>query len=161
MTKVIIILVLVIVFLVICVLLSNMFIKTKNSAKTQVKTETKTEEIKKDNSDEIPEVLKEVTMGNYMFENAKVSDEKQLEQSMVENSEIKKEEKIFRVELGEPLDDYDQPLNARDIIDQLDRELDEQYTKPKTKSVGSEINKMSPQLKAMLIANILEKKDKN
>ena len=84
---------------------------------------------------------------------------------MVENKDIVKEEKVFRVELGECLDQYDdEPMNTRDILEQLDEKLDEDVAdkdeNPKTRqSVASEIKNASPTLKAMLIADILRKKD--
>ena len=163
MSKIILIIVLSIVFLVVSGLFANVFLRKNKEEKPVDKKEEKTKEDAK--KDDIPEILKEVTMGNYMFDNAKLSETEQLKVDMVENTDIVKEEKSFRVELGEPLDECDdEPMNTRDIIDQLDEQHDEELEEIEEvleakQSVATEIKNASPTLKAMLIADILRKKD--
>ena len=161
--KITLIIVLSVAFLVVAGLLANVFLRKNKEEKPAEKKEEKPKEDAK--KDDIPEILKEVTMGNYMYDNAKLSESEQLQVDMVENKDIVKEEKVFRVELGDPLDQYDdEPMNTRDILDQLDDELDKDIAgndeTPKTRqSVASEIKKASPTLKAMIIADVLRKKD--
>ncbi len=182
-------------FLLIAVLLCNIMLKGKKTkAKADSKqakpNDTKSEKspLKEDNkakeadandkkADDIPEILKEVTQGNYMFETAKLSEDEQLKEDMVENPDINKQtdEKPFRVMLGEILDDDMQAISTRDIIEEMDNEAeaefwedqssetqqnaDDQIPQNKAKNIKTEIDQMSPQMKAIIIADILKKKE--
>ncbi len=164
------IIVLVVAFLGIATLLSIMYQKGKKTAKkSPVKKEDPKPEAKpatdakaEEKKDDIPEILKEVTRGNYMFDNAQLSEEEALTEAMVENSEIKKEEEPpFRVTIDDILEDDLTAITTQDILDEMDRELDdkEDENEGDEPSVGKQIKKMSPKMKAILIADILNKKD--
>lgn len=100
--------------------------------------------------DEIPEILKEVTQGNYLHDMME-TDENPLEFSMFENTKLKRSDMTFKpIQLEGEMED--EPLTTKDIIDQLDGE--------EPTSLSQEIKKLSPEMKAILIANILNKKDK-
>lgn len=116
--------------------------KADKSEKTDDKGQTE--------KDEIPQILQDVTRGNYMYDLSDTETEGSLEESMTENPNISRSDiKIKSIELEGEMED--EPLTTKDILDQLDGEEDS--------GVTSEIKKMSPQLKAILIANLLNKKD--
>ena len=182
MKEIIIVCVLVISFFVVAYLISNLIIKQKKVEKKESeKPSDEKVEQPKEKEDDIPEILKEVTMGNYLYDDAKLNETEQLQESMVENTNIEKEpEKVFRVELGEPLEEMfdDEPLTTRDILEDLDNQSEESFADENTdqedtttehegeeiekevENVAKEIKKLSPKMKAILIANLLNKKDK-
>lgn len=105
---------------------------------------------KPESKEEIPEILKEVTQGNYLHDIAE-SNEDPLEFSMTENPKLKRSDITFKpIQLEGEMED--EPLTTQDILDQLD---DEEPT-----SLSQEIKNLSPELKALLIASLLNKKDK-
>ncbi len=149
--------------------------KNKDADKTEKISATaddktgKASDAKEKNKDDIPEILKEVTRGNYMYENSQLSEDEQLEVDMIENAELgQKNEEPFRVTLGEILSESDMgAVTTKDILEEMDAELDDDFTpnsSPSTQehepSVGDEIKSLSPKMKAILIADILKRKDK-
>lgn len=113
--------------------------------------EAETTKLENDESeDEVPEILKEVTQGNYMHDLAELDDDP-LQFSMAENSKLRRSDMTFKpIQLDEELED--QPMTTRDILDQLDGS--------ESSSLSNQIKKLSPEMKAILISNLLNKKDK-
>ncbi len=152
--------------------------------KKEKKQEPEKKEEKKEVKDEIPQIIKDVTMGNYMYDIAQNSDENDVE--IIENANIKTDEEKSKNDAEEGIvdasiekafdyiddigDDYDDILD--DDIDEIDSITetfdDELYEddelKPdeengqKESALAKEYKGLSKEMKAMLIANILEKK---
>lgn len=150
------------VVIVLLVVLAYLWFGKKNKVKTAPKTlsekpkeekpiETETiKEAKSENNDEVPEILKEVTQGNYMHDLAE-SDDDPLQFSMAENSKLRRSDMTFKpIKLDDEVED--QPMTTKDILDQLDGD--------ESTSITNEIKKMSPEMKAILISNLLNKNDR-
>lgn len=149
----------VVVLILVVVLLYLLFCK---SAKSKEKPKTLTETPKTENTSEtvepkedktgdtLPEILKEVTMGNYLHDMCE-DEGNPLEFSMEENPNIKRSDMSFKpVQLDGEMED--EPLTTKDIIDQLDGD--------DTTSLSKQIKQLTPEMKAILISNLLNKKDR-
>lgn len=153
-------------FVFMLVFLINVFVKKQKPADKakDLKTEdnAKTDDKK---IEEIPDILKEVTQGNYMYDIANENDDIS-QDAMVENNDIKAEdikpkqeskveesyEKIEAIE-----DDYreDKLLNTQAILNDLDGvEDDDQADEVK------EIKGLSNKTKALIISDLLKRKNK-
>lgn len=153
-------------FVFMLVFLINVFVKKQKPADKAKDSKTednaKTDDKK---SEEIPDILKEVTQGNYMYDIANESDDIS-QDAMVENNSIKAEdikpkqeskveesyEKIEAIE-----DDYreDKLLNTQAILNDLDGvEDDDQADEVK------EIKGLSNKTKALIISDLLKRKNK-
>lgn len=116
--------------------------KEEGAEKSEVKEPTEKEDI--------PQILQDVTRGNYMYDLSETDTDGSLEENMIENPSISRADiKIKSIQLEGEMED--EPLTTQGILDKLDGE--------EGTSVSSEIKKMSPQMKAILIANLLNKKD--
>ena len=72
---------------------------------------------------------------------------------MIENKNIRYVKSEYKpIELEGEM--QDEPLTTKDILDELDGDLVNEN------NIQKEISSLSPTMKAMLIANLLEKKDK-
>lgn len=177
--------ILVVLFLGLFIFLLWTFIKPQKKVKQETKKEEKPAESKKD---EIPEILKDVTMGNYMYDISQTSMvdgveileddtlEKPVEEETDSRSKIEKAfdeitdigsdfEDSINDEISE-IDDYGTSL-LNEVDECIDEELlleeDESENKDDTKKenpLTQEYKGLSKEMKAMLIANILEKKHK-
>ncbi len=153
-------------FVFMLVFLINVFVKKQKPADKAKDSKTednaKTDDKK---SEEIPDILKEVTQGNYMYDIANENDDIS-QDAMVENNDIKAEdikpkqeskveesyEKIEAIE-----DDYreDKLLNTQAILNDLDGvEDDDQADEVK------EIKGLSNKTKALIISDLLKRKNK-
>ena len=148
------------------VFLINVFVKKQKPADKA--KDSKTEDNAKTDDkkvEEIPDILKEVTQGNYMYDIANENDDIS-QDAMVENNDIKAEdikpkqeskveesyEKIEAIE-----DDYreDKLLNTQAILNDLDGvEDDDQADEVK------EIKGLSNKTKALIISDLLKRKNK-
>lgn len=141
-------------FLAVFVLLYNVFLKKYKSNEPKKLTQApKEEKPTEDKKTELPEILEEVTRGNYMQDIAYIDESDDLEINMVENKNIKLVKSSFKpIELEGEM--QDEALTTKDILDELDGSMSNEN------SLQKEISSLSPTMKAMLIANLLEKKDK-
>lgn len=148
--------------IILLVVLAYLWFGKKNKVKTAPKTLSekpkeekpveieKSKEEKTENNDEVPDILKEVTQGNYMHDLAEIDDDP-LEFSMAENSKLRRSDMTFKpIKLDDEMED--QPMTTKDILDQLDGS--------EPTSLTNEIKKLSPEMKAILISNLLNKKDR-
>ena len=125
-----------------------------------------------DKKEDIPEILKEVTMGNYMYDISKTSKSEPTEVSF-EKPEKDSEfdiDKVFEsinsqeledVQIEEIEDDLmeDIGVGVDDVILEVD---DEDVIKSqKRKSLAEEYAELSGNMKALIIANVLDKKHHN
>ena len=153
-------------FVFMLVFLINVFVKKQKPADKA--KDSKTEDNAKTDDkklEEIPDILKEVTQGNYMYDIANENDDIS-QDAMVENNDIKAEdikpkqeskveesyEKIEAIE-----DDYreDKLLNTQAILNDLDGvEDDDQADEVK------EIKGLSNKTKALIISDLLKRKNK-
>lgn len=153
-------------FVFMLVFLINVFVKKQRPADKA--KDSKTEDNAKTDDkkvEEIPDILKEVTQGNYMYDIANENDDIS-QDAMVENNDIKAEdikpkqeskveesyEKIEAIE-----DDYreDKLLNTQAILNDLDGvEDDDQADEVK------EIKGLSNKTKALIISDLLKRKNK-
>lgn len=117
---------------------------------------------------DIPDILKEVTQGNYMYDIAHEQTNDITEDMMVENSDISKPkqskveesfEKIKSIELDVD-ENEDELLDVRSIIADMDNEETDNTTE-KDKPPVSDINlsKLSKTEKIIMLSNILKKKN--
>ena len=153
-------------FVFMLVFLINVFVKKQKPADKA--KDSKTEDTAKTDdkkSEEIPDILKEVTQGNYMYDIANENDDISQE-AMVENNSItaedikpkqesKVEESYEKIEAIE--DDYreDKLLNTQAILNDLDGvEDDDQADEVK------EIKGLSNKTKALIISDLLKRKNK-
>ena len=154
--------------------------KKKETKKTNEKDVVK--EGKK--SEDIPEILKEVTTGNYMHD---LSKSKVEGIEFEENLDIQKQEEVKRTNVEQAFDDIDeigddlddlidiQVEEIEEIEDGLIDEVDEDFTddtllgdivdddsdsKSSDNKLAKEYKGLSKEIKAILIANILDKKKK-
>lgn len=146
----------VVVLILVCVLISFLLPKKKSKVKETPKEEKKEDKVKEDVSEEkkqdIPEILQEVTRGNYLFDlSEETGQTSSLEFEMKENQNIKKSDKTFKpIQLDDEMEE--EPLNTKDILDSIDGEQE-------TSSINQQIKNLSPEMKAILIAKLLNKKD--
>ncbi len=153
-------------FVFMLVFLINVFVKKQKPADKA--KDSKTEDNAKTDDkkvEEIPDILKEVTQGNYMYDIANENDDIS-QDAMVENNDVKAEdikpkqeskveesyEKIEAIE-----DDYreDKLLNTQAILNDLDGvEDDDQADEVK------EIKGLSNKTKALIISDLLKRKNK-
>lgn len=153
-------------FVFMLVFLINVFVKKQKPADKA--KDSKTEDNAKTDDkkvEEIPDILKEVTQGNYMYDIANENDDIS-QDAMVENNDIKAEdikpkqeskveesyEKIEAIE-----DDYreDKLLNTQAILNDIDGvEDDDQADEVK------EIKGLSNKTKALIISDLLKRKNK-
>lgn len=144
----------VVVLALVCVVISFLFPKKKS--KETPKEDKKEDKVKEDVSEEkkqdIPEILQEVTRGNYLFDlSEETGQTSSLEFEMKENPNIKKSDKTFKpIQLDGEM--VEEPLNTKDILDSIDGEQE-------TSSINQQIKNLSPEMKAILIAKLLNKKD--
>lgn len=153
----------------------------KPKKKTEEKPEEK-EEKKEETKQEIPEILKEVTMGNYMHDISTVPDSS--DGLIMQETEIETEEEIkpiFDIEkefdyienqgneisamFDEDIDDaIDEIEDIEDDVDDYVKDMmeddEDEAGGQQLVSVADEIKNSSNNLKALLIANILDKKQK-
>jgi len=157
---------------------------SKKSTKTESKSKTDTKESKQreKKEDDIPDILKEVTTGNYMYDLAQSSNS---EVEFVENENISMEEndsinctnvaKAFDdiENIGDDLDDLiDVHIDEiNEIEDDLNDDIGESYSESallgdvdydgnakENNDVLEEYAKMSKKMKAILMSNALDKK---
>lgn len=153
-------------FVFMLVFLINVFVKKQKPADKA--KDSKTEDNAKTDDkkvEEIPDILKEVTQGNYMYDIANENDDIS-QDAMVENNDIKAEdikpkqeskveesyEKIEAIE-----DDYreDKLLSTQAILNDIDGvEDDDQADEVK------EIKGLSNKTKALIISDLLKRKNK-
>ncbi len=148
------------------VFLINVFVKKQKPADKA--KDSKTEDNAKTDDkkiEEIPDILKEVTQGNYMYDIANENDDIS-QDAMVENNSIKTEdikpkqeskveesyEKIEAIE-----DDYreDKLLNTQAILNDLDGVEDNDQA-----DEVKEIKGLSNKTKALIISDLLKRKNK-
>ena len=153
-------------FVFMLVFLINVFVKKQKPADKA--KDSKTEDNAKTDDkkiEEIPDILKEVTQGNYMYDIANENDDIS-QDSMVENNDIKAEdikpkqeskveesyEKIEAIE-----DDYreDKLLNTQAILNDLDGVEDNDQA-----DEVKEIKGLSNKTKALIISDLLKRKNK-
>ena len=142
-------------FLAIFVLLYNVCIRKYKSSEpkklTQSPKEDKVTEEKKE--EKLPEILEEITRGNYMQDIAYLDESDELEVNMVENKNIRAVKPEFKpIQLDGEM--QDEALTTKDILDEMDNDVSNEN------NLQKEISSLSSTMKAMLIANLLEKKDK-
>lgn len=149
----------------------------------QKKLSKNVEKPKEKVKDEIPEILKEVTMGNYMYDIAQttiVDGIEVVEDDTIELPAEQKEDKRSQIEkafdeISDIGSDYDEDMEDvfgdENLLDGIDEEFDDEIlindnettsktNSKKRKSLTEEYRGLSKEMKAMLIANILEKKHK-
>ncbi len=135
--------------------------ESKNEAKPQEKpktTETKPQEKK----DDIPEILKEVTQGNYMYDIAHEEKDDVTVDDMDENQNISQDditeesvdEAYHKIEAIEDDYDDDKLLDTSSIIDDIDGKNDQ------PNEDVEEFKRVSRKTKALLISDILKRKGK-
>ena len=142
--------------------------------KEKVKKEDKPPEKvaeKESEKEEIPAILKEITMGNYMHDMSKDgrSGEIEMEEDnsiqMPEMDNIEKVEKAFddindiNIDIDletEEIDDIEDEL-LNNLEDDL---IEDEENVNKGKSIADEYKGLSKNMKALIIANFLEKKNK-
>ena len=153
-------------FVFMLVFLINVFVKKQKPADKA--KDSKTEDNAKTDDkkmEEIPDILKEVTQGNYMYDIANENDDIS-QDAMVENNDIKSEdikpkqeskveesyEKIEAIE-----DDYreDKLLNTQAILNDLDGVEDNDQA-----DEVKEIKGLSNKTKALIISDLLKRKNK-
>lgn len=141
-------------FVVILTLLYNVCIrKYKSSEPKKLTTAPKEDKKAENNEDKIPDILQEVTLGNYMQDRVNIDESDQLEANMVENNKIRRVGYEFKpIEIEGEM--QDEALSTKDILDELDGNIGAEN------ELNKEISSLSPTMKAMLIANLLEKKNK-
>lgn len=141
-------------FIVIFTLLYNVCVRKYKSTEPKKLTTTPKEDKKPEKPEEkIPEILQEVTLGNYMQDRANIDESDDLEANMVENTKIRRVNSHFKpIEIEGEM--KEEALNTKDILDELDGNMGAEN------DLNKEISTLSPALKAMLISNLLEKKDK-
>lgn len=149
------IIIIVLFFVLFVVLLYNILVKkytTKEKPKALTEKPKQEDNAKKEEKvDEIPEILQEVTRGNYLLELSQQDGDGSLEEMMTENPTIEKPKPEFKpITLDDEMED--EPLTTDDILAKMDG--NEQTP------LQQEIRKLSPEMKALLISNILNKKDK-
>lgn len=137
----------------------KIFVKKKTSEKpSKPDVEPKKEE-KKDAEkpkNDIPDILKEVTLGNYMYDIAHEQEDINVE-DIPENGDIEAdtktvEEAFYRIESIDV--DEDENLDVRSILDEVDG------TTRANKPEFEEIKGLSKRTKAILISDILNKNKK-
>jgi len=151
----------------------------KPKKKTEEKPKEKVEK-KEEPKQEIPEILKEVTMGNYMHDISSVPDasdglvmqEADIEDDKNKESSFDIEKEFDYIEnqgneinaiFDDGIEEIEDDIEGAEDIDNFDQELfDNEYNdqEENIQSVADEIKKSSITLKSLLIANILDKKQK-
>ena len=141
-------------FLAVLILLYNVCMrKYKSNEPKKLTTTPKEEKTTEEKKEKLPEILEEVTRGNYMQDIAYLDESDDLEKNMIENKNIRYVKSEYKpIELEGEM--QDEPLTTKDILDELDGDLVNEN------NIQKEISSLSPTMKAMLIANLLEKKDK-
>ena len=87
-----------------------------------------------------------------MHELSDVDESEELEINMVENKNIKPLKNEFEeIKLEDEM--QDEALTTQDILDELDGDQGQS-------SIGKQISNMTPEMRAILISNLLEKKNK-
>ena len=149
----------------------------KTIKKDKAPDKDKKDESSKQEKNEIPNILKEVTMGNYMYDLSQNDVVDGIEMPEDESLDIQiKEEKDTRTKIEKAFDDIDEIGNdfEDDILDDYDDLLMEgeevlfdDFSDNKTsskvkdsKSIVDEYKGLSKEMKTILIANILQKKHK-
>lgn len=144
----------------------------EKKAEPEKKDESKKDADKKEEKpapkNDIPDVLKEVTQGNYMYDIAHEQPDEITEDLMVENANITKDktesveesyEKIKSIELDVD-DDEDECLDVRSILADMDGEDGE---KPddleNAQKQDIDLSKLSKTEKIIMLSNMLKKKD--
>ena len=140
--------------------------KAKKDDKAKPKEEKPVEksdgkkEDKKEEKKDIPDILKEVTQGNYMYDISHESSDELTEEDIPENLELTEpdtstvDEAFQRIEAIE--DEYsDENLDTQSILDEMDG-----VSKKDTSECGEldEIRHLSKGTKAILISDILKRK---
>ena len=154
---------------------------SKTPVKTESKDASKPNDANKDESvGEIPEILKEVTTGNYMYDLAQSSSN---EVQFAENENISLDKDLKRTNVAKAFDDisdigddFDEAIDVEieeinDIEDDMDDDLDENYSdaallgdileeesEQSNNEVAVEYSKLSKKMKAILMSNALNKK---
>ena len=144
----------VVAFAIVFILLYNVFVrKYKSNEPKKLTTAPKEEKTKEEEKPEIPEILEEVTRGNYMYDISYTDESEELEMNMVENKNIQpKKEEYKGIQLEGEM--QEEALTTQDILDELDGNTNDKS------SLNKEISNLSPTMKAILISNLLEKKNK-
>lgn len=139
---------------VVFVLLHNVFVKKYKSTEPKKLTTVPKEEKKQDEKivEKLPDILEEITRGNYMQDRANIDETEELEFNMVENKKIRRVLEYKPIQLDGEM--QDEALTTKDILDEMDANTESEN------SLQSEISSLSPAVKAMLISNLLGKKDK-
>ena len=137
-------------FIIVFVLLYNVCLrKYKTPEKKQVSVLTPNPKEEKEKED-LPEILQEVTRGNYMHELSDVDESEELEINMVENKNIKPLKNEFEeIKLEDEM--QDEALTTQDRLDELDGDQGQS-------SIGKQISNMTPEMRAILISNLLPSK---
>lgn len=150
------------IFVFMLVFLINIFAKKSKTDTVKPKLDTPKEEKKESKKEDIPEILTEVTQGNYMYDIANENDN--AIPDMVENDNIKEEniskkpvsmveESFDKIEAIK--DDYreDKLLNTQAILNDLDG-VDDSEQPDEVK----EFKGLSNRTKALIISDLLKKK---
>ena len=146
----------------------------KSSKKEEKKEEKKSAPAASEKKEDIPEILKEVTMGNYMHD---ISKKVVVEQSvMKEDDKIIDQfdiEKAFDIIDSQDLEDVEIEEIEDDIVSEIevdmdsvilgvdveDDETDVQVGRGNGKNLAEEYANLSGNMKALIIANFLDKKN--
>jgi len=141
----------------------------KSNKKEEKKKEYKSAETK-DKKEDIPEILKEVTMGNYMYDISKKIKVDEVYSGQSSKNENKFDiENAFDVIENQNLDDVELEEIEDDLMmDDIDFEIDsileddenvKKHNKnSKSNSLAEEYSNLSGNMKALIIANFLDKK---
>lgn len=142
--------------------------KTEPEKKDETKKDVDKKEEKSAPKNDIPDVLKEVTQGNYMYDIAHEQPDDITEDLMVENANITKDktesveesyEKIESIELDVD-DDEDECLDVRSILADMDGEDGEKTDDLENASKQDiDLSKLSKTEKIIMLSNMLKKKD--
>lgn len=162
--------------------LFKLFLK-KNKKVEEKKVEKKPADdtSKKDVKDEIPDILKEVTTGNYMYDLSKSTkiDGIEFEENLNIDKPAEKRTNVDKAfdDIGDMGDDLDELIDIHieeieDLEDELLDGIEEDFhddvllgdivegdEKTGDNKLAKEYGKLSKTMKAVIIANILEKKD--
>lgn len=155
--------------------------------KTKVKEVKKEEKLPQEKKEDIPEIIKEVTMGNYMFDMSQNDVVDGVEMPEDNSIEKKTEVKDFQQVIEDDFDRIENigsdfgdeiDIEVEEIVDEIDEiddfmsEIDEinyeesdgnevSENKVDKNSTVNQIKGLSKEIKTILIANILEKKHKD
>lgn len=139
-------------FIILFILLVKVF-RGKTAKKEEPKTEAKQDkqsDIKQEDKDDIPEILAEVTRGNYMQDRAKqYANSNDITIADMKETKVNLKPK-HRIQPVEQIEEDEQPLDTEAILNEVDGVTQS--------GISKEFAGLSKEMKVLIISNALNKK---